>query len=456
MKIKIVLLLLTVLAISEISYSQIMIKAKLIDPGVASCDISIVASTLNKPAGATIYRLDSNLQSTQSYENDTISDFCNDMNDQMIIVFGNDTLAQSTFITPSTNYQITNYIEPSSYVSQDGSITITFDSIQILNLGLILAQPQYDYYPSAVSSDNKTFIINNLRYGKLIIMNSNMDPNFFASTIFIGNPVNLLNNNTLNFTTSVSDAYQDCNGSIHLTPINAIGNVSYQWSNDSLADASFQENLCPGIYSIYAIDDNQNQSLIQVFVTDSAYNYYDPSLLDYLASDTANFNFMNCQLNYNLPLDSIAYSEDLISQNGDTAIYIFDLILYQNGDSFLLSDTLIVMNDSNLYLSSVVFCQELKSAAFSGIRVSLIRPSQQLVSNNGIVKDEYLFSISPNPTENSFKINSQNSIKGTLLDVNGQAVKIINSSEVSISELKSGVYFLKMENSSKVVKVIKK
>ncbi len=476
------------LAINLIGNSQVFMQVDRIQAGVDSS--TFVIKILNQPAGSSAFSNSySPTDDNQKYiinndtsklinETDGMYDFYLydskklDINSEVlanaifidsivyrkwhIANFPHDTILNNTCLS-NINYQIIQYTKPSNKLSNDGSITFKYNTAQNNSKLMyhLLDSSNSDYFFDSI--DPFTFKANNLTNTYITISNLNLCFNSsLAECSFsgiIGNLNNIITNNNLLVNTYETDSYQNCNGTIKLRPLNAIGNITYQWSNDSTVIGSTQQNLCPGVYSILATDESLNSSYLQVYITDGNYNYTDTSAFYLNPQDTVAFNFMNCQIDYNLPIDSLHYQETFVNQKNDTAKYKFDLTLFQGKHTFVLSDTIFIVNDSSVFLNCVVYCQQMKSTIFSGKRISLVRKSKS-ASLQEIKSEPITVSISPNPTENNITINGLK-YNGNLFDITGQKVMKINSKTTSLSHLKNGVYLLKLDNNSKIYKIIK-
>ena len=454
------------LGISLIGNSQIFIQAKTISTNSDSS--TYVLSYLNKPGDHFIFSICHDSTNINADLNGFVRKIANkdtikvvNSDNGLPIRFeistkNNSTRALASCIPDFNKFQITHYKSPSSKNNYDGNINLNFTVHDSAKANLMYTFYNYETGDSTTYSIDSigfnTFKMPQLGIGYLLMTFDQHVSPFITFSGFIGDYSNALTNNSLSIKINQTDAFQNCNGSIKLTPINAVGNVTYRWSNDSTVISSSQQNLCPGVYSILATDSNLKTTYLHVYITDNNYNYTDSSVY-YITPDTSKFNFMNCQIDYNSPIDSLHYNEILVAQKNDTTKYKFDLTLFQGSHSSLLSDTLYVINDSSIFLNCVVFCQQLKSSTFSGKRISLVRKSKFASASINEIKSEP-FSISPNPTENNITISGLK-YNGDLFDITGQRVMKINSKTTSLSHLKDGIYLLKLDNNSKIYKIIK-
>lgn len=439
------------LFLSTLASAQLFVIPKVIATGPNNCDYTVVVEGINLPSNYQIMREGITVPG-MSYHTigDTIIGYC--MDDQLSYAFGQDTILFSLMISQTGLFQIINYTEPSTFLANDGSLTIKFDSIQENDPWVY--DPNFDLY-TITTTDNQTYIIENIQHGSIQIGSSSSYGLGYNSTNgYIGDPSEFLINNNLHVDVSFVDSDNNCTGSIQLDPINAVGNVTYQWNNDSTVIANSQQNLCPGHYSIYATDDNQQEALIQVTITDMNNTYTDPSVFTFIAGDTTSFDFLNCAIDFNLPIDSINYSETLIPPPSASPLeYQFELIVYQGVNSFLFSDNISIGIDSNIYINTVIYCQALKST-FQGKRINFVRHGAAVLASLTSLEKNQMLTIYPNPTNGSITIDGKKT-NGILTDINGKKLLDINSDNISLENLKSGIYFLTFEKNQFVYKIVK-
>jgi hypothetical protein len=68
------------------------------------------------------------------------------------------------------------------------------------------------------------------------------------------------------------------------------------------------------------------------------------------------------------------------------------------------------------------------------------------------------FQVFPNPTNDILKITSENDSQFTLYDLTGKALKtvdVIQSTEISMSDLNAGIYILRENGSGAQMKIVK-
>ena len=354
------------------------------------------------------------------------------------------------------NYQIIDYQLPSSPSDSNGYLILHFDNGP--NSSWASDNTNTSTYPSE-NIDNNTVKFDSIRYGQIAIVYHDI-PGINGESIdflgYIGNPEEFIYNNDLILGYDVIDSSKNCYGEIQLFSANAIGNVSYYWNNNTLPSSAYQDNLCSDLYSIYAIDEALQEAYIEIPIVGSDNIYTDSSVYEYTGGDTVYYNFINCGINYSLPIDSINHSENLISDiTNYPLVYTFDLIVYQDSKEYTFSDTLFVYQNSNLYIVCSIYCDLLKSA-FNGKKVELIRHGELSLSakTNEVDKMNNTFILTPNPTNDWITIIGDFET-GIIMDINGRELDKIDSNQISLHHLKPGLYFIKFDNSRQFFRIIK-
>jgi hypothetical protein len=435
-------LLVVSFVIAHFSFSQVVVKPKIHQFGNTNCDFEVLVSAMNLPANSTLSwkRFDSigiQILNDQLSIGDTLSGFCSETDQISCFLEGNE-IAFSMIFGLEGDFQIIDYMPPTSPVASNGSIVIQFDSTQ-QNVWFSNANGD-EYVFNEI--DDSTFSISNLEYGYLTIQSSpiNNGLGYNGMSIFVGDPSFLIPQGNLDVNLNYNDVTTGCNGLAEVSVNNAIGNVYYQWSIDNQETGSQVDSICPGLYSVYITDDGQQHAYIQFAITDTASNYNDPEILTEIINDTAYFYWVDCQIDYNSPIDSANYVETFVSQSGDTAIYAINLTVYQGANTYVFSDTLQLTTDSNMVISAVIYCQEFKSTLFDGKRVNVLR-------KEGIAALTDFFNpvveVFPNPATDQLHIKGIEP-KGFLLDMNGRAVMEVNNQTL-----------LKLAGVNSVYKIIK-
>ena len=453
---------LLIILYSNFGTSQLLLNLKEIQTGSGGQKTMIVTA-LNEPAGGRMFhRYLGNNSNTEIHSGDTV--FIPSMSDEHSILY---ILSSDTLITAeifhSGSYQIVEYNPPSNQLSSDGYLKIHFDSIQnqkphCAKLGIGGSSLFVD------SIDQQTFQIPNLPYGCIEISHDfilNDTTEYYAFHyeqdiyLFAGDMSLLLLDNSLVFNNNTIDSDSSCNGSIELFPTNAIGNVIYTWSNDSTNTSSSAQNLCPGSYSIHAIDDAMQEGLITLYVVDSSDVYIDSSIYVYTPEDSAYYFWENCSIDFNLPIDSIFYSDTTLSlPTSDTLVLYYEFLIYQDTNAYLFADTLLINSlDSTVYLDIVIYCQ-LQKELFSAKRIKYIRhgiSEEAKLNELDLVQQIQLF---PNPTENNIYIKGYSG-EVFLTDLNGKVIYRSQENYLSLRELENGIYLLRLADSTKTFKIIK-
>lgn len=434
--------------------SQIFVKTNTTLLSTDTCNhYSQIVSGLNIPLFSSLSTMYDDINGNTIFEywqnGDTIISDCQLFS--VTCIFNGNVIAYSN-AQAINNFQVISYQEPTTLYSSDGSISLLFETPQ---LGLVVRDEQlFNTYPYT-TADSLLFHVQNVRHGGFNLYN--FAPPMTSSENcmgFIGNPIWASNNSAnLNVSYAVVDTDPNCTGSIQLTSTNSVGEVQYYWSNDNEFLGNFQQNLCPGMYSVYAVDDAQQTAMIQIPVLDSTNSYYDNSVNMYQAGDTVYYDFLNCELDYNLPIDSIDYTETFIALTSESVSYLFELTVYQNSNSFVFSDTLYVGSDSNIYMSISVFCQLFKTTDFKGKKIALIRHGDIAASVSKVTIGQQV-AIYPNPTNDNITILGILS-KGIIVDVQGRVVLEFNSPNVSLSNIENGVYYIKLDELTEMYKILK-
>lgn len=448
-----------VLFLSLAIHAQIAIKSSLHNISNMDCDYKITISTLNLPGGGQLVRkkYDNNINQyvyTSINEEDTIIDFC--FGEQLEYFFNGIGIANYGGTLPNrTNfsYEILDYQAPSSDLAADGSITLKLESLPMIMSGGILGTGFADY-PTEL--DSLIYRFDNLQTGVFhveTIYQTNVVINGFFN-IFIGDPQSLLPQSDLMFDFQIfDDTVSTCQGSIQLTPLNAIGDVTYSWDNDSTITGNYQGNLCPGIYSILATDASQNSALLYIPIMDSNAIYNDSSIFTSYANDTIYVQILNCAIDYTQEIDSIFYDDTLVSTNGNSSIYNFTLNVYQDSNMYVFTSSIIVENEENTLLSIGIYCDFFRTLK-RGKRINLIRKSENLAELNKLNIPSN-FKLFPNPTTNLIEFSGLTNYEGTIYDVDGRIIHQLNSNIISLETLKTGLYFVYLNELNMVFTIIK-
>ena len=361
-------------------------------------------------------------------------------------------LASTVLLSPIQSFHISSYTSPSTPITYDGSIEITFDNPNVQHefplIGSFNSNLVFEIQSDVVltTTDSITYRLTGFGPGLVKI-----SPYYFH--FFVGDPTFPLCNNELLIDRVYSYPTNGCNGVMGIVPLNAVGPVTYYWNNASLANVSMLTDLCQGYYEILAIDSllncNTNTGVLLNTENPFTVNNPDPNAIDF---DTVTFIFANCDFDFSQPIDSIHYSEvvDTVS-NVDDYVF-FTISVFSNGSVFEASSGFITPNYHNVILNVYIYCISTDDPIFQAKHV-VVNTQQALIL--GLDKSENKFiTIFPNPTNDLLYFDDKE-LSGELFNSLGQSVLIFNGSSVSLAELTSGIYYLKPVGSSTSYKIIK-
>ena len=228
-----------------------------------------------------------------------------------------------------------------------------------------------------------------------------------------------------------TDTYNSCKGKIELSPVDVNEKVRYFWEEEKITSNNFRNNLCPGLYSIYAIDENKNEAILKIPIIDSV-NYFNDTLnFNKKLYDSVFINISNCNIDFNLPIDSIKYEETLVSSNNiDKFTFEYNLKIFQKSNLCIIKDTLFLSKDTTFYVSFALYCEHLKSV-FKGKRINLVREKTPVSIKN----DNRIY---PNPFNESVSIyqNSTNEISEiSIYDLTGKKIETFTNFQKPIINL---------------------
>jgi hypothetical protein len=363
----------------------------------------------------------------------------------------------STVVLPKFNYSITSYTEPSSSVSTDGSITISFDSVVPFNTLLFLHRN--DTYNDTVVIDANTIRFDSLSsdYLQIAIGNYSDASDYINFRIYIGDPNHIYVNTGMDMNLTVIHADNNCEGMLFTQATNYQGSLYNVWS-DGVYNEFNRTSLCPGIYSVYTYDLVNGYyhygSIDTMIITNNYTAYIDSSIFNYTPQDTAYFNYLNCQFDFNAPIDSINYIEDTLYNSGGVLIVGFEFTIYQGNNFVSLTDSLVLGIDSLITIDVVLYCDQFKST-FQGRRIAYLRgaPTHNFYQPGDLGTS--LFSLSrvdlyPNPADDEIHLSFPEDTDGEIL-IYDSAGKLhlkeltngVQDLIFNVSDLSSGIYFLK-------------
>lgn len=450
------ILLTTILFSTFFLQSQIFIKGKLESGNPANCEAMITCSHINVPIGSELSLTTANIGNPPTMQNltftDTISGICDDSwygIDARYFLTGTngDTIATSLIYPQNFDYFISGYTAPSSPVSSDGSLSITFS--QPLVYGWPPSSSNMLYASDgallgATTSDNLTFVLNNISEGLMYIY---VDYMGIELTIqgYIGDYSNSIVNNNLSVNYNITDSDNNCNGTSELIPDPSAVGLTYTWNEIQYNGLSEVSNMCPGIYRVLIEETSGDNRLIEFLITDSTENFYEPWTNTTQPSDTLNFILEDCSIDFTLPIDSISWTETLLSVSDDTSFYSFDLFIFQGNDTLFFTDSFFISADSLTYLSCGFYCESFKSNEFNGFKVYLSRDGTQQSFVAQIYENTQNFmNIYPNPTEDFLFLNGcENAI---LYDTFGKKIMHLKEGGNDVKMLRKGTYFVQDHN----------
>lgn len=462
--------LLAFLTLATYSQSQIFVKGKITGGDPTTCTATATVSHLNIPINSTLnlYSFASGLPIAQNISiSDTIGSICNDAivpslididGFYLLTAANGDTLASSSILPTNMDFTISDYVAPSSPVSSDGSIQFHFNSQLLVGFGFsdIFSQNQTSI-PYLISQDSMTLTVNNLHNGLLemfIPSTAVPFPGFFYQfTGYIGDYTNSIVNNNLAVELDIVDSYGGCEGAVFMTPAPSATGVTFTWNEINYDGMSTVYNMCPGYYRVLVEDDLGNNRLVDFTINDSYYNYNDPWVLSQDPTDTLNITIANCDLDYSQPIDSINWSETLLSSNADTSFFELNITLFQDTNIIVVSTPYYLTSDTLVMLAMGFYCDNFKSNNFFGLKVFLSRDGSQshFVSVEELTVKESL-SVFPNPANDIITIEGIDEVY--VYDQFGKQVNTLMKGENNIEFLKEGIYFLTDKNKSQRFKLI--
>lgn len=369
----------------------------------------------------------------------------------------------STVVLPKFNYEVSAYSAPSGIGNTDGSITLTFDSLVPFNSMQFLQSN--NNLVDTVLIDAHTIRFESLAntYLEIHLGNPSDASDYLAFRIFIGDPNYMYANTGLNMNISVVHAGNDCNGLITINPTNSEGIVYNVWDDEHYNEPT-RTFLCPGVYTVYTYDVDTNAmfnngSIDTIVITNNTTAYIDSSIFNYVIQDTNYFNSINCEFNYNLPIDSVTYVEDTIYNNGGMVIVSFDLTIYQGNTVVTISDSLTMVDDTLIMIDVAIYCDQFKSS-FKGQRIVYLRgaPEHHFYQSGVLATNrlnELKYEVYPNPVNDILHVTFSKEFDGDVLiyDATG---KLKSESKLSfekifnydVSALSKGLYFLRFQSDS--------
>lgn len=446
------------------SQSQIFIKGKSISGIPSNCDVKAICSQLNAPLNSDLRLM--NAAGTPVSQNisytDTINGLCSDASLMfeldgifLLVAPNGDTLATSSILPINSNYTISNYVQPSSPVASDGTITFTFNTQLLVGFGpnnSIFNQNQINI-PYTLSQDSLSITASNLHDGILTMLLPPMG-DFTYIQGYIGDYANSTVNNNLVVDLNILDSDGGCNGIVTLTPDPTAVGVTYTWSEINYNGLSNISTMCPGYYRVLVEDNLGRNKLLEFTINDSVYNYNDPWMLPQNPTDTLNIVLATCNINYTQAIDSIAWFETLLYTSSDTSFYELNLTLYQDTNAAIFTLPFYTTTDTLVMLAIGFYCDVFKSNNFSGFKVYLSRDGSQnhysIVGETQLKMDQtYVY---PNPASDILFIKGIKSV--IIYDFTGKRIGVLNEGPNNIAHLENGTYTIRNEENQMINKII--
>lgn len=462
---KVLLYLISLLAINS-GAAQISVLPIQIAGDTNSCTNTVVIETLNPITGCQIINLDAGLPYLEYFNGDTINNFCygyNFADGRIGTQFHKEhvgvDLGFSSLVPAHLKYHFEDVNYPSTKLSNDGSITIMFDSV--------VSNYTFNTYNSEIvitELDSFSIKLDSLSYGRvdLEVVNIAYIQDFIYFGFAFGYDEIFIPTNGLNVNVSYNHSNGNCNGSITLNATNSTGSVNHFW-NEPIVSTDHRVDLCPGVYTVYSCETVSNFNYYYsgkfdtIVLTNDDLSYVDTNLFYLTPQDTVNYNFVSCGFNYNAPIDSMHYTEDTLFQSGGLTIVNFTMEFYQGSNIAVVTDSLVMLDDSLIFMDVVLYCYELKSTEFGGRRIKFLRGInshgfQQDPTIGLLEKPDFSVNCKPNPVVNELTINVANTdgiIRYSILDIQGKVLIEDESKEhqfsIPLMEFAPGNYMLQIE-----------
>jgi hypothetical protein len=232
----------------------------------------------------------------------------------------------------------------------------------------------------------------------------------------------------------------------------------YSFDNGPYTTIDSLTNLCAGYHKVNIA--TTQDTIGRFFIINDSSNVITNSNNSGIVIDTIIYNYVNCNFNYSLPIDSAFL---ISAQPIDSNTIFLSWQIWQSGILTSVSDTIsYTFQSGNNMISLVIFCGNARttlSVGHNSFRINdytvLINPvvmNVKSLSNDRVI-------IYPNPVTDLININ----LSGALIElsdlIGNQILKTIitESTQLNVSFLPQGVYFLKItkNNNSHVKKVIK-
>ncbi len=381
-------------------------------------------------------------------------------------------IVSSTIIQPHFNYSITAITPPSSDTIFDGSLTITFDSASVFNAhSIFVSQYNTGYSVDTTFLDAYSLKVDSLNKGYVDFLIWNpIDTNDYCHfSIYLNNLDELYPDTGLTMSLSLHHASNTCEGWINLAPVGTTYPTYNSWA-DGAYNQTLRTSLCPGVYSAYSTEENGNivnGSIDTIIITNANTSYIDSSIFLYTPQDTSYYFSENCFFDYQSPIDSVLYTEDTVVNNGGVVIVNFTMTVFQGSNFVTTTDSLVMINDSLIFLDVSLYCDDFKST-FRGQHIVYLRGAEDHhFFQNGLgFEEESLgnFELFPNPTSELLTIRFE-TVQNCDLRIyapNGAIIRHDSSANsiektINVTDLPTGIYFLNVitDSSSEIRRFVK-
>lgn len=457
------LILTTLICLGSLLNAQTIIKPKLIQAGSGNCDNTVVISGMNIPAGAEIIRrhyFGGSLSQTLISIDDTLTDFCAGYNGQgdydeiAVTLSPVDTICLARMVNDQTDFQVTEFTPPSSDLAEDGTLSLTFNSG--LSLQYMSANNAFGQTYLIYTSDNQTFNITGIAAGIVSIYYENpADSLVFMNVIHVEPFSGSVVNNQLSISRTLSEDDGSCNGSVEYD-LNGTGPYTFEWMTGAVTSNLLTDTLCAGSYTVLITDQGTSENVLDHFIiVDTGAVFYDPTLQYYTPEDTLSYLFVNCGINYTLPVDSITYAESYISGPPDSSTYVFYISVYQNGNSATITDSMVIIDSVNYLFDLGVYCDYFKSAEFTGKRLYVARSpgEESTLGLSALSAQNAHYRVYPVPSRTSVTIDGP-SKSGTIYSAIGQYIGKYSQGIIYLDNLRDGVYFAIPDGSERTLRFV--
>lgn len=416
---------------------------------------TVVLKALNPLPGMHFYH-----HNTEYQVGDTIYNY--GMVDSIICEYFQDVLV--TVMGPDQDFDLDLFQSTSNMNSGDGEIIMHFNNRQVFTGGhfdINFPIPNAAFGLPPVSSDSTIFHFTQVIASAFTI---NGDAHaidvgvgsarFLIAGILFDQDMHFMSQQGLKLKVSLSDVSTNCDGIAEVTPVNNVGSVTYQWDNDPAQNSNIVSGLCPGVHYVSGIESaTQHSASRQFIITDITQNYYDSTNMTLAATDTIHLNYMNCELEYISPIDSIQLEFQYQTEVNNEFFYEFNLLIFQYPDTFSITGIVSTTSPSSVILFDIaIYCEELKSADFKGKRIT----SAKDFSTLGLTpENQEKFSFYPNPAKDYLNF-SNGLYSGEIFDLNGRKIRSFDEQDkVFVSDLEQGVYLIQLSGQSKVMRFVK-